>query len=172
MSILENSVCSFCGRRQKLLIEEEIYYNAGRNKGFVFLCTEHSYRDHENNSTTVALAAAKPSRCHLDFINNSGLALTVADYADITYNTILSIFISCPLLFLSNGKDITTVKQIVEETGEEGEGEEGLRAEVDVEGKGKGIKFKTAVKVAYNINPVLLAVLLSQHAANIPKKAK
>jgi hypothetical protein len=81
---------------------------------------EISYRDHENKSTAVALAAAKPpSRCHLGFINNSGLPLTVADYADITYNTILSIFISCPLLFLSNGKDITTVKQIVEGTGEE-----------------------------------------------------
>jgi hypothetical protein len=68
------------------------------------------------------------------------------DYADITYNTILSIFISCPLLFLSNGKDITTVKQIVEGTGEEWEGEEGLRAEVEWKEMAKALSSRLLLR--------------------------
>ena len=44
----ENKICNMCRQVQPLLVEEEVYYNQGRNKRVAYLCCSDLLRKNKN----------------------------------------------------------------------------------------------------------------------------
>ena len=98
-----------CQKVQPLLVEEEIYYNQGRNKRLAYLCCSDFH--HKNKDP-----------CHDIYMRDSGLGehllLSGPDgWYEQTYHTIRSIFISCPVLFSTTTTMTTTTTEKEEDEG-------------------------------------------------------
>jgi hypothetical protein len=85
----ENKVCNICQKVQPLLVEEEIYYNQGRNKRVAYLCCSDFLRKNKNP-------------CYDIYMEDLGLAGHPivggpGGWYEQTYHTIRGVFISCPI---------------------------------------------------------------------------
>ena len=86
----ENDRCTFCQEIKPFLIEEEVYYNQGRNKRIAYLCCSEFFHKNDNP-------------CHETYLRDLGFdgSLIVAGCngsLQQSYAIIRSVYISCPLL--------------------------------------------------------------------------
>jgi hypothetical protein len=147
-NILENAICSHCMRIKRFVqAEEPIYHAAGKSKKLVNLCLPSLI---QNTTDAASFAAVDDSGCYIKYYQNLGLGLIVSDWQEQAYNTVLAIYISCPLFFLSlpgGSNNTTTIARRIEQEGEgEGEGEDK---------EGIGLRFDVAIRIAYHRNSIV-----------------
>jgi hypothetical protein len=94
-TIYENKRCTFCGEIKPLVEEVEVFYNKGRKKRLVFLCFTVETKNNYNNKNV-------NDCCYYKYFNDLGFKIMVAGTFDKVYRTILSIFISSPLIISSS----------------------------------------------------------------------
>ena len=89
---LEAKKCDFCSKTTNLTRETEVYYNAGRNRKIANLCYD-IYRYNESSPVS--------DNCYNKYYSDMGFNLIVVGWYEVAYATVLSMFISCPLVTLS-----------------------------------------------------------------------
>jgi hypothetical protein len=106
--VLEAKKCDFCSKTTNLTRETEIYYNAGRNRKIVNLCYDiYRYND----------ASPISDNCYNHYFSEIGYNLIVVGWYEAAYATVLSMFISSPLMVIlsssSGNGDMTIARKII-----------------------------------------------------------
>jgi hypothetical protein len=171
--LLENAICSHCMQIKRFVqAEEPIYHAAGKSRKLVNLCLPSP--SPPQNTTDAVASSIDESCCYYRYYNDLGYnnTLIVAGWMEETYNNILNVYISCPLLYLtlgssSNGNGDTTLARrtttttttttTLERQGEEEEGE-----------KKPGLALSEAVKIAYLRNPIVRKYLEAVDYQKVP----
>jgi len=127
--------CTFCQEIKPLLIEENVFYNQGRNKRIAYLCCSDSF--HRNTDGYLS--------CYDNYMQDLGLDghLIVAGcngwYAQ-AYHTIRSIYISCPIfpnitIMMMEGKEEEEGRGGEERRGEEENAQQEEREKIRVKNR-------------------------------------
>jgi hypothetical protein len=125
--------------------EEPIYHAAGKSRKLVNLCLPSP--SPPQNTTDAVASSNDESCCYYRYYNDLGYnnTLIVAGWMEETYNNILNVYISCPLLFLSlpgGSNNTTTIARRIEQEREEDK-------------EGIGLRFDAAIRIAYKQNPIV-----------------
>jgi hypothetical protein len=85
----ENKLCSYCGEVKPLVQERNVYYNRGKSMRVIYLCREYGIA-----------SRVKGCCCYDNYRSDvvNSLGLTVAGFYNKAYVTILSVFISSPIV--------------------------------------------------------------------------
>jgi hypothetical protein len=108
---VEQKTCDFCSSKTNLTREVELYYNAGRNRKIANLCYDIVKY---NESSPVS------DNCYNKYYSDLGFNLIVVGWYEAAYATVLSMFISSPLLVIlsssSGNGDMTIARKIITNT--------------------------------------------------------
>jgi hypothetical protein len=140
--------CTMCGRI-RTAEKAEIYYNSGNTlkMRLAYLCNEVINTIHNP-------AHNLQDCCYYRYYKDLGYTLTVADWAKISYDTILSIFISSPLIHPSSDSSSSSIDTTNTATSK-------LKG-------GGSITFETAVHVAYTISDIVRQYLTTVDKEIVP----
>lgn len=141
----DQAVCSMCGKF-RYIMPVEVYQNAGRKLRLEYLCYEVI------DTNTGNPAQKLDNCCYYKYNQHLRFQLVVSDWYQQTYDAILSIFISSPLLRLLQQAAPSIPPQHHQH----------------LKGGGGAITFETAVHVSYAIDPVVRSYLDAVDRKKVP----